>query len=110
MIVNGIYFGPAWCAAGARSFDGRGYWFHRPLKPFGLDFSRSTLVTKTVTWPSWNGNMKLQRDGMTPTKLIPDCVYINSLRGIALNAIDLSNFGLNYYLHSGIWEDQLTPF
>jgi len=110
MILNGISFGPVWGAAGVLNFDGRGYWYHKYLKLFGLNFKGMTHASKTSTWLRQPGNMPLKDDGMTPKEWKPSCIYVDHIRRIALNAIDLSGFGLEFYLKSGIWENQDRAF
>ncbi len=110
MFLNNISFGPVWGAAGVQNFDGNGYPYHKYLKPFGLDFGGVTLVSKTFTIDKKDGHMPLERDGMTPIEFKPRAIYVDPLRGVALNAIDLSNFGLEFYLSKGIWEHQKKPF
>ena len=110
MDVKGISFGPAWGAAGVLNFDGKGYPYHKYLKPFGMDFAGITHVSKTFTIEKKAGHMPLKTDGITPIEFKPKSIFADPIKGVALNAIDLTNFGLRHYLHSGIWEDIRKPF
>lgn len=79
MKLLGIEFGRVWCASGARNFfgDHPAYWFHRPLRPIGLDWSGSTFVAKTTTLEPRRGNMPLGgRSGTTPREWFPRCVRV----------------------------------
>lgn len=110
MIINGIKFGPAFNASGARNITGQGYWYHAPMKPFGLNYNGATFISKTVTMKTRKGNMPLQDDGETPVEWLPKCIYHNAEKALALNCVGLSNFGLKYYLDSGWWQDRTEPF
>lgn len=102
MRLRDVDFGHVMCASGARNFDGSGWWWHRMLRPFGLDYSGSTLVAKTTTFAPRKGNMGL--DGIRPTSLLPDCVVVKPLQGAVLNAVGLSGPGVDYLLQSGLWD------
>lgn len=108
MILNGIDYGRVWCASGARGFHAEGYWFHRPLRPLGLDWRGSTFVAKTCTLEPRAGNMPL--DGTTPREWKPRCITVNFRRGVVLNAVGLSNPGLNWLLREGRWFERTEPF
>lgn len=110
MKLRGIQFQPVLDASGARNFDGRGWWYHRPLKPFGLDFSGSTFVAKTTTLHSRKGNLEMQADGISPTKFFPDCVVVRFCSGVALNAVGLSGPGAEALLKMKIWLNWREPF
>ena len=72
MILRGINFGKVWGASGVQGFYGEGYWYHKYLKPFGLDFEGMTFVSKTVTRYQRIGNMQLKNE--RPARLFPDCI------------------------------------
>ena len=101
MQLRGIEFGHAFCSSGARNFTGKGYPYHKTLGWFGLapNHSGSTLITKTVTLSRNPGNMPLLEDGLTPRDARPDCIIVKPLRGVALNAVGLSNFGADWFLN-----------
>lgn len=110
MNLRGISFHPVFDASGARNFDGSGWWYHRPLAPFGLDFSGSTFVSKTVTLNPRAGNLELSADGLTPKKRFPDCVVVNFRKGVALNAVGLSGPGAKKLFDQNIWVSWPEPF
>ena len=87
MILQGIDFGPVWCASGARGWFGEGYWFHKLIP--GLDFSNSTFVSKTTTLNARKGNMLLNERGEAKERF-PKCVVVNLRKGIVLNSVGLS--------------------
>lgn len=110
MKLRGISFHPVLDASGARNFDGSGWWYHHYLKPFGLDFSRSTFVAKTTTIRARKGNMDLQSDGLTPQKKFPDCVVVNFRKAAVLNAVGLSGPGAKALFEMGFWQKWNEPF
>jgi dihydroorotate dehydrogenase (NAD+) catalytic subunit len=109
MKLHGIDFGNILGASGAQGFFGEGYWFHKFFKPFGLDFSGMTFVSKTATrWPN-EGNMPLTQD-YRPRDFFPGCVRVKPWRGAILNAVGLSNPGLEALLATGFWQERTDPF
>ncbi len=91
--LRGIDFGNVFNASGARGFGGEGYWFHRIWRPFGLDYTGSTLVTKTTTLMPRMGNMPVDGKGK-PLTMLPDCIVVKPAAGVVLNAVGLSGPGL----------------
>lgn len=73
-------------AAGARGFYGEGYPFHKYLKPFGLDYTGSGFITKTITLNQIKGNLK--------SVWFPDCIKIYPIKQCVLNAVGLTNPGI----------------
>jgi len=108
MILDGIDYGRVWSASGARGFFGEGYWFHSPLRPFGLDWRGSTFVAKTTTMEPRAGNMPLV--GTRPREWKPKCIEVNFRRGAVLNAVGLSGPGLVRLLADGRWQARTEPF
>lgn len=106
MRLNGIDYGPIWAGAGALGFFGEGYWFHQYLP----SLKRITFVAKTVTREPNRGNMELVRNTWQPRQRFPDCIKFSFRKGIALNAVGLSNFGLEAALRSGRWQKREKPF
>jgi dihydroorotate dehydrogenase len=109
MKLRGIEFENVLGASGVEGFFGEGYWYHKPFKKIGLDFSNMTFVAKTVTLDSWAGNMPLKED-YTPEEFIPSCVKARPFQGLLLNAVDLSNPGLARLLGLGRWQARQKPF
>lgn len=109
MKLRGIEFGNVLGASGVQGFFGEGYWFHKIWRPFGLNFGGMTFVAKTATFPPHEGNMPLKKD-YTPRDMFPKCVKIKPWRGATLNAISLSNPGLEALLKTGKWQERTEPF
>jgi dihydroorotate dehydrogenase len=109
MKLRGIEFGNILGASGVQGFFGEGYWFHNFFKPFGLEFSGMTFVSKTATrWPR-KGNMPLTLK-YRPREFFPGCVKAKPWRGAILNAVGLSNPGLCALLDTGLWQERMEPF
>ena len=109
MKLKGIEFGKVLGASGVQGFFGEGYWFHKYLKPFGLDFRNMTFVAKTTTLNQRDGNMPL-RGNFTPREWMPKCIYVNHLRGIALNSVGLSGPGTRALFAATRWQMRQKPF
>ena len=109
MDLKEIPFGRVFAASGVQGFFGEGYWFHDPLKHFGLDFDNTTFVAKTTTLKPRPGNMPLQSD-FTPRERMPECIHARPLRGVALNAIGLSGPGAEVLFKTGRWQKRVDPF
>jgi dihydroorotate dehydrogenase len=109
VILNGVDYGRAWCASGARSFFGDGYPFHRWLGPLAPDFRGSTLVAKTTTLEPRAGNMPLG-DDLMPREARPACIRVNFRKAAVLNAVGLSGPGLAALLADGRWQAMGEPF
>lgn len=109
MILRGIDFGKVLGASGVQGFFGEGYRFHKIWKLFGLNFSGMTFVSKTATLLSCQGHMSLTRR-FTPRRLLPSCVKARPLRGVMLNAVGLSNPGLDALLGTEQWQKRDAPF
>ncbi len=116
MILRGIRFGPVHQASGATNFfghglgRGHGWWYHKLLYPFGLNFAGSTVVTKTTTLLARKGNMPLKADGVTPKEWIPRCIIVNRKEQVVLNAVSLSGPGIESLITSGEWQRKTEPF
>ncbi len=110
MTLRGIRFQSVLQASGATNFDGRGWWYHRPLHPFGLDFTDTTFVSKTTTLLARPGNMPLKADGKTPQEWIPRCIIVNRKKKAVLNAVSLSGPGLEALIQSEMWQRKHQPF
>lgn len=110
MKLQGVDYGPIWGASGVQGFFGEGYWFHRYLKPFGLDFTGVTFTAKTTPVSVRRGNMPLKEDGITPREWFPRSVIVRFREAIMLNAVRLSGFGFEFYLKKKIWQSLEKPF
>lgn len=100
-------------ASGTMGFFGEGYTYHKFIWPFvWIAKKLAMFVAKTVTVDEVAGNMPL-RDNSSPKHTRPDCIFIDFkrwLRGGMLNAVGLSNFGLQYYLEQGLWQKRTKPW
>ncbi len=113
MILRGIDFGHVFNASGGCNFDRKQGWrHHRWLHPFGLqpDFTNSTFIAKTVTIEARPGNMPLEKEGIQPINAFPDCIVVKMWSGHVLNAVGLSNHGLEWMLQQGWWQNLQDPF
>lgn len=90
-------FGPVWDGAGIRGFAKEGYWYHAYRPGLARALARSTFVTKTITTDRMKGHMELDAS-YRPVSLFPDCIYLNFLRGYALNSVGLSGPGIRKIL------------
>ncbi|OGD31693.1 hypothetical protein A3C91_03065 [Candidatus Azambacteria bacterium RIFCSPHIGHO2_02_FULL_52_12] len=111
MRLRDVDFGNVLTASGTLNFYGEGYPYQKLLKPFGCNFTGAGLVAKTVTIQKRKGNMSLNQDGSLPLfPLKPACIVVNREKGIALNAVGLSNLGAVAHLESGKWQKLEEPF
>lgn len=93
MILRGVRFKNVMNASGARGFYSEGYWHHRYLKPFGLDFRGSTFIAKTTTLHPRAGNISYDTKTLRPIDRVPSCVVTKLVKGVVLNAVGLSGPG-----------------
>lgn len=112
MVLRGIDFGPVLDASGTRGFFGEGYPYHKIFSHFGLDFSGSTFIAKTMTLEPRTGNMRgLRADGTMPWWAFRQrCVVVRLLKGVALNAVGLSNPGAEALFSQKLWQKRTQPF
>mgnify|MGYP000947725215 CR=1 FL=1 len=110
MMLRGKNFGDVFCASGARNFFGEGYWFHRYGKKLGLDFTGSTLISKTTTLTERPGNMPLKKGSTMPVETAPKCIIVKPAKGIALNAVGLSGPGAPWLFAQNRWQNIIDPF
>ena len=108
MKLRGIDFGCVLDASGTEGFFGEGYPYQKAL---GVNFSGATFVAKTVTARPRAGNMRIREDGSLPWwPLRPDCIVVKPIKGVALNAVGLSNPGVVVLLSQGRWQEREEPF
>ena len=107
MRLQDIQFGPVWAASGALGFFKDGYWFHHNplLSPDGM-----TFVAKTTTTYRIIGNMPIDPVTWRPRAWFPKCIWWNFARGIAMNSVGLTNFGIKLALRTGRWQGLTSPF
>ena len=107
-------WGAIWGASGVQGFFGEGYRFHNLfLKMLWRNFEGMTFVAKTATAEERKGNMPLKANGTTTVEFLPRCVYCTPmlwLKGAMLNAVGLSNKGINFLLKDGRWQEMKDPF
>lgn len=107
LVSRGVSFGSAMVASGTLNNFGEGYPNHKLLKAVlggRFDFAGATLVSKTATLAPRTGNMPLDED-FQPTEMFPKCIYLNPLKGIAVNAVSLSNPGIKALLNQRKWQN-----
>ncbi|KKP89937.1 MAG: Dihydroorotate dehydrogenase [Candidatus Moranbacteria bacterium GW2011_GWC2_37_73] len=107
LVSRGISFGPVMVASGALNNFGEGYPSHNFIKMLmrgRFDFTGATLVSKTATLASRIGNLPLDED-YQPTEMFPKCIYVNPFKGIAVNAVSLSNPGIKTLLNQRRWQN-----
>lgn len=110
LTLNGVKFGPVFCATGARGFYGEGYPFHRYWKHVGMNWEGTGFSGKTLTLLPRKGNMPLEDDGVTPKEFSPKCIWVDFQRGEMMNAVGLSNKGAKFYLDTGNYHKIDKPF
>lgn len=110
MKLRGIDFGNVLDASGVRGFFGEGYWYHKVLRPFGLNFQGCTFVAKTTTLLERAGNMKRAADDISPAEMFPRCIVVRPFKGVALNAVGLSGPGAVSLFCDGRWQARRKPF
>jgi dihydroorotate dehydrogenase len=111
LVLGGQPFGQVFCASGARGFFGEGYPYHRYWRWLGMDWSGTGFVSKTITTHPRSGNLPLHSDGVTPQeRLIPRAMIVKPRTGHILNAIGLSNAGVDWALNSGTWQQRTDHF
>jgi dihydroorotate dehydrogenase len=108
MRLRNIEFGSVFNASGARNFFGNdAYWFHHLL---GLNYAGCTIVSKTTTLEARPGFMPLKPNSTQPIALKPKCIIVNHRKGIVLNKVGLSGWGLDWLLKQGTWQAETDPF
>lgn len=108
-------FGPVWGASGVQGFFGEGYWYQKLFARWipGYSFESVTFVAKTATAYPVVGNMPLALDGISPRDRRPACIkagFWQVLWGVMLNAVGLSNRGIDVLVASGRWHALTDPF
>ncbi len=108
-------FGPVWGASGVQGFFGEKYWYQELFTKYipGYSFKGVTFVAKTATAFLNVGNMALKQDGITPKEKRPACVKLGPwqfLCGVTLNAVGLSNVGIERLRKEGRWQELTEPF
>ncbi|MDO8507881.1 MAG: hypothetical protein Q7S53_04945 [bacterium] len=109
MKLRGIDFGNVLGGSGVQGFFGEGYWYHRVTKHVGGSFDGITFVAKTATLEPQGGNLPL-KDNFRPKGLLPRAIRVKFRKGSVLNAISLSNPGLEALLRAGEWQKRTEPF
>ena len=112
MKLRGIEFGPVLDASGARNFFGKGYPHHTWWGPLRPRFTGSTFVSKTATLHPTAGNMPsaMTDDDFMPRERFPRCVVVKFRGGHVLNAVGLTNPGLDVLTATGRWNRIPEPF
>lgn len=78
-------------ASGALGFDGRGYWWEKPLRWLGkIDSHQFLVITKTLTMKPRKGNLRWWRPWRCVAKYKDGWI----------NAVGLTNPGIHYWLNT----------
>jgi len=103
-------FGRVFITSGGKGIDGKGYWYDSFLNLIpGYNFKNATFIAKTVTIPARDGNLPLKPD-LQPKAFIPKCIKIYPFTGAMMNAVGISNPGLEAILNMDIWQQRKMPF
>lgn len=108
MQLHGVEYGNVYNTSGARNINGSG-WRHDPFIP-GKSWKGSTFVARTVTAEPHEGNLTFKDDGITTRDLFPKCIKVYWRIPATLNAVKLTNPGLEYVLDQGWWQQWTDPF
>ncbi len=111
MLIHNTYFGPCLDASGLCGFLGEGQWFHK-FASFWFDFRGSTRVATTTTLMPNTGNMPRSgaKKHFFPREWIPRCIWLNPIKGLALNAVGLSNPGIVALINAGLLAETREPY
>jgi dihydroorotate dehydrogenase len=102
--IGNLCFPKVICAPGTFGFFGEGYPFHKYLK-YIPGFSQNVVfAAKTVTAHSREGNMPMKKDNITPLSLFPKCVYVDFFKGHVINAVGLTNKGIDWTMQKNNWQ------
>ncbi|NTU98697.1 hypothetical protein HGA64_01675 [Candidatus Falkowbacteria bacterium] len=108
--LKGVNFGPVFASSGAMNFAGQGWPYHEYYRHIpGFGFEGVTMITKTITLNRRYGNMPLDKN-LQPIETRPECIYVDFLRGLALNAVGLSGPGVRVQLARNEWQRLERPF
>ena len=108
-------FGPVWGASGVQGFFGEKYWYQELFTKYipGYSFKGVTFVAKTATAFINVGNMPIFGDGITPMEKRPACIVLGwwqFIWGVVLNAVGLSNIGIEGLSGMRLWQKMREPF
>lgn len=108
MKLQGIEFGYIFGASGSMNFFGDGWKYDKYFSFIpGYTMDEVTHISKTATLPETIGNMPINKETLQPREKRPDCIYVDSLRPFVLNAVGLTNTGLDDLIERNCWQ-QLT--
>jgi len=102
-------FGKVFITSGAKGLDGDGYWYDKILNIIPrYSFKGATLILKTVTLNSRDGNLPL-KDNLQPKEYFPSCVRVYPFSGAMMNAVGVSNPGIESMFKMNIWQKLEPP-
>lgn len=99
---------PVIAASGLLGYLGEGYWYHKYFKvllPILFSLRWITFQSKTAVAFVRPGNLKLEKDGITPAEYFPDCIQADLLKGLAVNNVSLSGPGIQKLIDDGRWQE-----
>lgn len=110
--IGGIEFPPCLAASGAMGNFSENYFHHSVFSKLGLlNKSGTTFVSKTATLNQRDGNMPYENgNNFGPKELMPSCIKVDLLTGNTLNAVGLSNPGLEAFLKTNKWQQLKDSF
>lgn len=104
MKLKKVQFNNVFCSSGSRGIFNQGYWYSK-----FLDYANCTFVSKTVTAFPQIGNMSIDDYG-NPLQLKPKCIHVDFVNSYVVNAVGLSNPGINTVINANIWQNIPEPF
>lgn len=111
MKLRGIEFGYVFVASGGSNFFFNGWSYDKVYRHIpGYTLEGVTHITKTATLPALPGNMPLNYETLQPVDKFPDCIYVNFWKCFVVNAVGLSNTGLEDLARRNIWQQMQENF
>ncbi|QFR38735.1 hypothetical protein A9Q91_00685 [Candidatus Gracilibacteria bacterium 28_42_T64] len=104
MRIGNLDFPRVICAPGTFGFFGEGYPFHKLLQFVPGYSSDIAFAAKTVTAYERKGNMPMRKDHITPLHILPKCVYVDFFGGHVINAVGLTNKGIDWSMDQMMWQ------
>ncbi|MCX6766103.1 MAG: hypothetical protein NT136_04060 [Candidatus Moranbacteria bacterium] len=111
MKLRGVEFGNIFGASGSMNFFKDGWPYDKYFKFIpGYTMDGITHISKTATLLETIGNMPINKETLQPLDKLPDCIYVDFLRSFVLNAVELTNTGLDDLISRNIWQQMTKNF